>query len=113
MSIIPPAASSVTTANPVSAKTSRPGDHAVRPAIKIGSPSFGLMYQGCLSPFSPVHSYQPSAGTIIRRDSSGFQNGEPFKTVSSRALLAGPLLYQGGLYPQNTLSAWSEPLPNR
>src|SRR3546814_3745639 len=64
------------------------------PAMRIGTPPFAWINQGCLSPLSPVHSYQPSAGTRMRRLNSGFQKGEPFNTVSSRALLAGPRLYQ-------------------
>src|SRR5690606_5410995 len=98
---------------PVSARISRPGSQAVRPAIRMGAPSLGDIYHGCFAPLEPVHSNQPSAGRIIRRASKGFQKGEPLRIVARRALLTGPRLYHGGLYPQNRRLACTDSFSKR
>src|SRR5450830_699334 len=70
----PPAASAVTMVNPLVSGCSDGAPKCASAARNRGAPSARWICQGCLLPFSPVHSYQPAAGTTARpRRSSEIQ----------------------------------------
>src|SRR3569623_149642 len=85
---LPPSAAAVTITNPEPSCSGLPGRTSVMAAIHIGASVRNRIYHGCLCRGSPVHSYQPSAGTIARPLFHRWRKNGPLAAFSTRALLA-------------------------
>src|ERR1700716_3346953 len=104
---MPASDAAVTMTNPEPSDGSLLGLKFVIAAMNIGRRVFSRMCHGCFFPASPVHSYQPSAGTMARPDFHMCRKYRPDAAFSIRALIAIGMPFSAahlGRYPQCTRS---------